>query len=212
MGNVADAFALEVGNFPVQRLVFASKIYYQEDTLFIDREAFLAAIAEPHVLADIEIHLAHPGESCRIVHILDAVQPMIKIAGRSRVYPGHISLAIPAGSGRNHLLNGLALLVCAQFPETTSGALSPHEAIVDMSGPAAPYCGFSTTANVVLVCHPARGIPNAEFDAALHRTKVKAAVYLAQATASLTPATWQAYALTPVEPMLPRVVFINQLH
>jgi glycine reductase len=212
MGSVADAFKLEVGNFPVQRLAFASSTYYHEGTLFIDHEALVAAIAEPQIRAGIEVHLAHPGESCRIVHVLDAVQPMMKVEGRSTVYPGYLGPAIAAGAGRNHRLHGLALLICAQFPESTSGALSPHEAIVDMSGPAAPYCGFSDTVNVVLVCQPAPGVPNAEFDAALHRAKVKAAVYLAQATASQTPETWQPYALTPVEPTLPRAVFMNQLH
>jgi glycine reductase len=137
---------------------------------------------------------------------------MVKLSGRSTVYPGFFGPAIPAGSGRNHRLQGVALLLSAQFPEPTSGALSPHESIVDMSGPAAPYCAFSDTANVVLVCHAAPGITNAEFDAALHRIKLKAAVYVAEATAALTPETWQSYALTPTEPELPRVVFVDQLH
>lgn len=212
MASEAGAFTLEVGDFPTHRLVFASKTQYQDRTLAIDREAFVAAIAEPQVLAELEVHLTHPGESCRIVHVLDAVQPMVKIHGRSTVYPGYFGAAIPAGTGRNHRLHGLALIVCAQFPESTSGALSPHEAIIDMSGPAAPYCAFSDTANVVLVCHPAPGVTNAEFDAALHRAKLKAAVYLAQATATHTPPMSQHYALTPVEAALPRVVFVNQLH
>lgn len=81
-----------------------------------------------------------------------------------------------------------------------------------MSGPAAPYCTFSDTANIVLVCHPAPGVTNTEFDAALHRAKLNAAVYLAQATASLQPPELERYALPPVDASLPRVVYINQLH
>ena len=86
------------------------------------------------------------------------------------------------------VFRGAAVLVCGTFPDPTSGALSPAEVIIDMSGPAAPYCAFSDTANVVLVCHPAPRITNAEFDAALHRAKLKAAVYLARATAAIEPA------------------------
>ena len=56
-----------------------------------------------------------------------------------------------------------------------------------MSGPAAPYCAFSDTTNVVLVCHPVPEVTNADFDAALHRAKLKAAVYLARSTSDLTP-------------------------
>jgi sarcosine reductase len=137
---------------------------------------------------------------------------MVKIDGRSTVYPGFLSPAIPAGSGRNHCIRGAAVVVCGTFPEPTSGALSAAESIIDMSGPAAPYCAFSDTANIVLVCHPAPGVTNAEFDAALHRAKLKTAVYLAQATAALAPPEVETYALQPVDTALPRVVYVNQLH
>lgn len=203
---------LEVGSFPVQRVVFASRTQYREGTLGIDRDALLKTIAEPHAIADIELHLTHPGESCRIVHVLDAVAPMVKVAGQSTVYPGFFDTTRPAGSGRNHLLRDAAVLMCATFPEPTSGALSPVESIIDMSGPAAPYGAFSDTANVVLVCHPAPGVTNAEFDAALHRAKLKAAVHLARTTADLEPPEVEIYTLQPVDAALPRVVYVNQLH
>lgn len=169
MASDAEAWRLEAVNFPVHQLAFADRTQYRDGTLNIDRAALLERLAEPHVIADIDIQLAHPGESCRIVHVLDAVPPMVKVAGRSTVYPGFFGPAIAAGNGRNHRLHGAAVVVCGTFPEPTSGALSVGEAIADMSGPAAPYCGLSDTANVVLVCHPAPGVSNAEFDAALHR-------------------------------------------
>jgi glycine reductase len=206
------AFNLEVGVFPLQRLVFASQTHYQNGTLGINRASFLAAIAEPRVIAEVEIHLAHPGESCRVVHVLDAVPLMVKVQGRSTVFPGFFGPAIPAGDGRNHLIRGGAVLVCGTFPDPTSGALSPAESIIDMSGPAAPYSAFSDTANVVLVCHAAPGVTNAEFDAALHRVKLKAAVHLAQATTAIEPPELEHYHLPTVDPSLPRVVYINQLH
>jgi glycine reductase complex component B subunit alpha and beta len=212
MASDAGSFRLDVGIFPIHRLAFAPQTHYQDGTLDVDRAALLAAIAEPRVVADIEIHLAHPDESCRIVHVLDAVAPMIKVQGRSSVYPGFLGPAIPAGSGRNHRLPGAAVLVCATFPEPTSGALSAAEAIIDMNGPAAPYCAFSETANVVLVCHPAPGVTNAEFDAALQRAKLKAALYLARATIELEPAEVETYELRPADADLPRVVYLDQLH
>lgn len=208
----SGTFHLEVGSFPVQRLEFGAQTQYREGTLSIDRDALLTTIAEPYTMAEIDLQLAHPGESCRIVHILDAVAPMVKVQGRSTVYPGFFGTTMPSGSGRNHLLRGAAVLVCGAFPDPTSGALSPAEATIDMSGPAARYCGFADTANLVLVCHPAPGTTNTDFDAALHRVKLKAAVYLARATAALIPPDVEVYALRPVDPELPRVVYVNQLH
>lgn len=212
MQSDVGACRLEVGVFPVHRLEFASQTEYRDGTLAIDRATLLAHIAEPRAIADIEVHLAHPGESCRIVHVLDAVPPMLKVQGRSTVYPGFFGPAIPAGGGRNHLLGGAAILVSATFPDPTSGALSPAESILDMSGPAAPYCALSDTANVVLVFRPAPGVTNAEFDAALHRAKLKAAVYLGRATAGRKPPEVEVYSLPPVDADLPRVVYLDQLH
>lgn len=215
MTSDAEAWRLEVVNFPVHQLAFADQTQYVNQTLSIDRTDLLARIAEPHAIADIDIQFAHPGESCRIVHVLDTVTPMVKLAGRSTVYPGFFGPAVPAGHGRNHRLQGATVVVCGTFPEPTSGALSVGEAIVDMSGPAAPYCALSDTANVVLVCHPASGVTNAEFDAALHRVKLKTAVYLAQSTKGLGPPVSPGIAvhtLSPVDDALPRVVLMNQLN
>jgi glycine reductase complex component B subunit alpha and beta len=212
MQSDAGLFNLELAVFPLQRLVFASQTSFRAGTLSISRSGLLAAISEPRLIANIEVHLAHPGESCRIVHILDAVPLMLKVAGRSTVFPGFFGPAVPAGDGRTHCVRGGAVLICGTFPDATSGALSPAESIIDMSGPAAPYCAFSDTANVALVCHPAPGVTNAEFDAALHRAKLKAAVYLAQATASLQPPELERYTLPPADVSLPRVVYLNQLH
>jgi len=212
MASKAGTWRLEVAKFPVRQLTFADQTVYRNRTLSIDRADLLATIAEPHVMAHMDVGLAHPGESCRIVHVLDAVIPMVKVAGHSTVYPGFFGPARPAGHGRNHRLHGAAVVVCGTFPEATSGALSAGEAIIDMSGPAAPYCALSDTANVVLVCHPAPGVTNAEFDAALHRAKLKAAVYLAQATATLDPPELKVYDLARVAAALPRVVLVNQLN
>jgi sarcosine reductase len=212
MQSAAADDRLEIGLFPVERLTFASHTHYEAGTLSIERAELLGAIAEPRIIADIEPHLVHPGDSCRIVHILDAVEPMVKVAGRSTVYPGFFGTTVPAGQGRDHRLQGAAVLISATFPEPTSGALSPHEALVDMSGPAARYCAFSDTANLVLVCRAAPGVSNAEFDTALHRAKLKAAVYLARATADLSPPHLETYELSPEDPELPRTVYIDQLH
>src|SRR5262245_46938583 len=110
------AFRLEVGGFPIQRMTCASEMRYQDGMLSIDCAALLTAIAEPRVIANLEIHLTHPGESCRIVHVLDTVAPMVKVEGRSTVYPGFFGTTMPAGDGRNHGLRGAAVIVCATFP------------------------------------------------------------------------------------------------
>ena len=212
MAGEAGGFHLEVGTFPTQQATFAAQTRYAHETLAIDRAALLVAVAEPRIMAQIDVQLTHPGDSCRIVHVLDAVCPMVKVHGRSTVYPGFFGTTMPAGDGRTHRLQGVAVIVCGTFPDATSGALSPAEAIIDMSGPAAPYCAFSDSVNIVLTCHPAPGVSNADFDAALHRVKLHAAMYLAQTTVDASPADLTTYALPTVAADAPRIVYLDQLH
>ena len=118
-----------MGVFPIQRMTFASETRYQDGTLSTDRAALLAAIAEPRVIADLEIH-PHPGESCRLVHVLDTVAPMAKVQGRSTVYPGFFGTTMLRGWSQSSR-PGAAVIVCATFPDPTSGALSTVEATDD---------------------------------------------------------------------------------
>ena len=111
MAHDAGAFRLEVGVFPIQRMTFASETRYQDGTLSTDRAALLAAIAEPRVIADLEIHLAHPGSRAALSMCVDTVAPMAKVQGRSTVYPGFFGTTcrrvmvaiISSGSGRYRL-------------------------------------------------------------------------------------------------------------
>src|SRR2546430_8105494 len=134
MAHDASAFRLEVGVFPIQRMTFASETRYQDGTLSIDRATLLAAMAEPRVIADLGIHLAHPGESCRLVHVLDTVAPMAKVQGRSTVYPGFCGTTMPAGDGRTHLLRRAAGIVCAPLPHPPDRKSVVEGKSVDLGG------------------------------------------------------------------------------
>ena len=115
MQHVADSDRLEVAVFPVRQLVLASETAFDQGTLAIDKAALLQAIAEPHAIREIDIQVTHPGESCRIVHVLDAVASMVKVQGRSTAYPGFFGTTIPAGHGRNHRLHYMARWCVARF-------------------------------------------------------------------------------------------------
>jgi glycine reductase len=56
------------------------------------------------------------------------------------------------------------------------------------------------------------GASNADFDAALHRVKLHAAVYLARTTVTLSPPVIETYALPDVAADLPRFIYLDQLH
>ncbi|MCL4458877.1 MAG: glycine/sarcosine/betaine reductase component B subunit [Chloroflexi bacterium] len=202
---------LELATFEVKDVVFGPRTALQDGTLSIDREELQRLLLEDENLRNVEIELARPGEETRIIHVLDALEPRLKVTGPGYTFPGFLGPPRTVGEGRTHRLAGLAILESAQFPVDPKGLLTAREAIVDMSGPAAPYCLFSETLNVVLVFTPVEGLPNDEYDNAMRRAGLKAAVYLAESTRG-QPADWvDTYELGEVDPALPRVAYINQV-
>lgn len=69
-----------------------------------------------------------PGEATRIVHVLDAVEPRIKVGGDTVAFPGFLGPARTVGAGITRRLGGLAVLQCGQLPEPTAASSSSTRA------------------------------------------------------------------------------------
>jgi glycine reductase complex component B subunit alpha and beta len=180
------------------------------DTLLIDRAELEAMLAEDPAFGAIRVDVARPGERVRIVHVLDQIEPRLKIEG-GPTFPGFLGPPVTVGHGRTHRLANVAILQAGEFPVEVKGLLSVHESTVDMSGPGQVYSPFGSTLNVVLLPTPAEGIDNERYDASLRLAGLKTAVYLAETTRALRPDDVHVYELGDVDPDLPRVVYINQL-
>lgn len=201
---------LELASYHVNRLEFADQIHYESGVLSIDRDELVAILTDESPIDGVDIALAHPGDKTRIVHILDTIEPRCKVAGHGRMFSGLLGPPDTVGSGRTHQLQGMTLMVTAQVPNPVTGLLQPREAIVDMSGPAAPYSPFSETANLIVTFHPAPDVDNADFDQALRLSSLRAAEYLAQVTRDLPPDDIQTFELIDTDPTLPRIVYLYQ--
>jgi len=107
----------------------------------------------------------------RIVGVLDAVQPCSKGPGGGGVFPGLLGPALPVGRGETHVLRGAAVLAAGYLPRA-------QEAIIDMSGPAAPLSPLGATRNLVVEFTPAEDAAWEDVDAALRRGLVRVAAHL----------------------------------
>jgi glycine reductase len=128
---------------------------YDGGALTIDPAELAAIATSREVVATAEIELVEPGESTRIVHVCDAVEPRHKPIGSA--FPGWLGSPLRAGTGDTHRLSGVAVLPCAPMPwEGVTGLLVPRESIVEASGPAATFTPFGQTRNVVveMTVHP----------------------------------------------------------
>jgi glycine reductase complex component B subunit alpha and beta len=201
---------LQVNSYHVERLALSDRFHLSQRQLHINAHALTGAMQPGPAIDRVDLHVAHPGDPVRLVHVLDAVEPRCKVEGRGRIFSGLLGPPETVGEGRTHRLAGMAIVNTAVFPEPVGGLLQAREAIIDMSGPAAAYSPFSQTANLVFTFHPAPGASNASFDHDLRLASLRAAEYLAQATLDLEPDDTQTYELTPVDSALPRIAYLYQ--
>ena len=211
---------LQVGKYRVSQVNFSAATRLESAVLHVNYDELRSVVLQEELIEDVTIELAHPGDRARIVHVLDSIEPRVKVppsgAGSrgdmssSVAFPGFLGPARTVGSGRTNVLEGLTVMGSTQFPQPTGGILEFNEGFIDMSGPGAAYSAGSDTANVVLVFRPAPGVTNEEYDAAVRLAGLRAANFLATATLNVEPDDLVTYELPPVDGSLPRVAYVDQ--
>src|SRR5260370_2472556 len=147
---------LEMGRFDVSEIDFGTGTELNHGRLLINREELESMLAQDPSFASIGVELARPGERVRIVHVLDQIEPRVKIDG-GPTFPGFLGPPVTVGSGRTHRLSNVAILQAGEFPVEVKGLLSVHQSTVDMCGPGPAYSPFASTLNVVLFTGPTAG-------------------------------------------------------
>jgi glycine reductase len=179
-------------------------------TLTIDAAEVAALVLEDPRIIGVEVEIARPGESVRIVHCLDAVEPRTKI-GEATVFPGFLGGMETVGTGETLRLAGVSVLTSSEYPQPFSGLLQAREAVVDMSGDTAVYSPFSRVINVVLALTPNPETDNDDYDDAIRRAALKVAEYLASSAAGNDPDDSAVWDFSSRDPDLPDVVYFYQL-
>jgi glycine reductase len=203
---------LAMASYRVQTLRVGDKTSRDGSTLTISpAEIRDVALSGPSSITDLTIEIAHPGDRVRIVHALDAIEPRIKVGGTTPAFPGFLGPARTVGSGRTNRLAGVTVIESAQLPQPTSGILEFNEGLIDMSGPGAPRCACSNTANLILCFRLSSSATNDEADADIRLAALRVADFLASQTLGREADESTHYSLDEQTPGLPRVVYVDQV-
>lgn len=199
---------LEMGLVNISDVRFGSRTAIDDHTLFIDRQELACLLAQEPLFNGVEIDLAHPGESCRIIRVLDVLEPRYRLNGPN--FPGALDGVGLVGTGQTRALKNLCVV-------ETSAEQARGRNVIDMSGPATDYSPFGATHNVVLAPHPAQSADRDEYRLAVKKAGLRAAVYLAAAAKEVIPDETQIYELPPSTfnhgpKDLPRISYIFPIH
>jgi sarcosine reductase len=195
-------------------------------TLSLNAEELRALLLADDDFEDVEVDVVRPGEDVRILHVVDVVEPRTRASAPGTDFPGMLGTPRTVGDGCTNRLNGLAV---TEVGEPVPGEPTYwREAIIDMAGEGSKYSPFSQLLHVVLTfrapvarfssqsAKPAKNIIGGTAEAlsytrAIKRAGLKAAVYIANATAGLKPDSVDFYSLHPPRNGdLPKIAYLFQ--
>ncbi|MDE6934852.1 MAG: glycine/sarcosine/betaine reductase component B subunit [Oscillospiraceae bacterium] len=207
---------LELGYIQIKDIQFSKECKVENGTLYVDPDAVKAYLYEDDDVKawvkDFGFDIAKPGESVRITPVKDVIEPRVKVEGPGGVFPGVISKVETVGSGKTHVLRGMAVVTAGKI-------VGFQEGIIDMSGPGADYTPFSKLINLVVVAEPNEGYQDHkhEYEHAVRIAGLRAATYIGELGRSITPdetAEFETYGIKEgIEklPNLPRVAYVHML-
>jgi glycine reductase len=161
----------------------------------------------------VDYDFAGPGESKRIIHVLDTALPIAKPGGAAKTFPGFDGPAELVGTGQTLRIKNLLVTVAGRFPDfdALSPIEKPREGIIDMTGAGAPYSYGADFFHLVLSLTPDGTVSNAAFDEALRNMALRCASFLAGAEKSESAPDKRSVRLPPVDEHLPKIVLIYQV-
>jgi glycine reductase complex component B subunit alpha and beta len=190
--------------YQVRRVGMGEATAWHDGELTVSAEEARGILAAP-CLADVSVTWASPGESVRIVKVLDVVEPRAKGPGCGTVFPGWLSADHDVSDpGITLVMRGAAVVVAGYLPRA-------QEAVIDMSGPAAELSPFGATHNLVVEFTPADGADWGDVDDALRRGSLALASRLAEAAYGAPPDAEETVPDPGVVDGLPRVATITNL-
>jgi len=201
--------------FDVKDADFGSKTSFENGILTVNKQELIDLVTP--LLKEVEsvdFEIVKPGENTRIIHVLDTIQPMVKVSGQGMQYSGFFGSPETVGDGVTNLLSGFTVMESAALPwdesSASSGLLYPRDAIVDMQGPIAGFTPFSETVNLVILYKLVENKSSIEYDNNIRLIGIKISTYLASLTKELEADRSEEFSIDEVNPELPNVVLVWQ--
>lgn len=205
---------LEIGNFYVRDIQFGANTVFENGVLTINKEEAIAFLkdADEH-LTEVDLQVARPGESVRIVPVKEAIEPRTRVGAEHSVFPGVTGEVFQVGEGRTHALKGMSVLAVGKHWGSFGDGL------IDMAGEGAKLTYFSQLVNLCLVADTDEAFERHEQQKKNHAIRWAAhrlAEYIGNTVKDQTPEALEVFELEPVTKRsaqmnaLPSVVYVMQ--
>ena len=205
---------LELGFIEIKDIQFSNECKVEDGILYVDAEAVKSFVYQDDdvkaCLKSISFDIAKPGQSVRITPVKDVIEPRVKVEGPGGIFPGVIAKVDTVGSGKTHVLRGMAIVTAGKI-------VGFQEGVIDMTGPGAEYTPFSKLNNLVMVAEPVEGILQHAYEHAVRIAGLRAATFVGELGRNVTPDETKFFETYGIKegieklPNLPRVAYVHML-
>jgi len=205
---------LELGFIQIRDIQFSKECKVENGTLSVNADEVMDFIFKDDdvkaCIKSAKFDIARPGESVRITPVKDVIEPRVKVEGPGGEFPGVIAKVDTVGSGKTHVLKGMAIVTAGKI-------VGFQEGIIDMTGPGADYTPFSKLLNLVLVCEPMESVHQHEYEHAVRMAGLRAATFVGELGRDVAPDETREFETYGVKegmeklPDLPRVGYVHML-
>jgi len=194
---------LESGNVIVKDLKLGDKSGFASGVLTISADDMKKVLLSDKRLGRVDVDIAKPGDSVRVVKNYDVIEPRVKTGERAGQFffpgaMGHGSEQM-AGNGSINVLKGAAVIMTnAGAPVSTAAPSAAEGNLVQMSGTNSGESAYAKTFNVVVTIYPADGVSANDYTVAAGLASMRAADYVGQTAQKVKPDSVDVYELGPV--------------
>jgi glycine reductase len=210
---------LELDLLDIRDIRIGPQTGVSDGILYVSPDKLQSLLLQDKRLKSVDIDLAKPGESCRILQVADVIEPRVKMDGEPTYFSGALGKVKIAGEGRTRVLKGAAVVLNDQSdPRDLVEHDNPIGMVIDMSGPGADISLFGKTLNIVVSPQPAGGVSHDAYKVALKLAGLRTCVHLAGATLGVAGEKVEVYELPPLSEVtsrmahLPKVVYNFQAY
>lgn len=191
----------------IKDLQFGDRTVLTDGILYVNREDILSfAKAEP-IFDTLKIDIARPGDSTRIINVVDVIQPRCKVSGAPD-WPGVLTEEQEiAGKGVTRVVEGMGIVICQN-----NTYWSRKWGSFDMSGPCAEINPYAKIPQLVIEPLCPEETDFREYREAVRRIGFKTSVMLAKTAADVPPYEVEVLDNETFHPGLPRVAYSYQIY
>lgn len=194
----------------IKDIQFADATRIENGVLYVNKQELKNLILEDPFIQDVKLDICRPGESVRVISVVDAIEPRVKVDSDAN-WCGILSpFSENTGRGVSRCLKGMAVII----QDSNHEWLGSRYGDFDMTGPRSEHIIYSKLCNLTIECIRADNdsIDCWDFAASIRNASYGAAVYLAKAALELTPDRSEVLDNETVYPDLPNIGYYQQCY